>query len=71
MISKTIFFENSAISVDNEINYLYKVKQQALNKYDGHIIGITSFNKNHLIKHGVKKRHIVTEKSLQFLLPIF
>jgi FkbM family methyltransferase len=57
-----IFFENSAISVDNEINYLYKVKQSALNKYDEHIIGITSFNKNHLIKHGVKKRHIITEK---------
>ena len=57
-----IFFENSAISVDDEINYLYKVKESALNKYDEHIIGITSFNKNHLIKHGVKKRDIVTEK---------
>jgi FkbM family methyltransferase len=57
-----IFFENSAISVDNEIDYLYKAKESALNKYDEHIIGITSFNKNHLIKHGVKKRDIVTEK---------
>jgi len=57
-----IFFENSAISVDDEINYLYKVKESALNKYDEHIIGITSFNKSHLIKHGVKKRDIVIEK---------
>jgi FkbM family methyltransferase len=57
-----IFFENSAISVDDEINHLYKVKESALNKYDEHIIGITSFNKNHLIKHGVKKRDIVIEK---------
>ncbi|MDB3931990.1 FkbM family methyltransferase [Candidatus Pelagibacter sp.] len=59
---KNIFFENSAISVENEINYLYKVKESALNKYDEHIIGITSFNKSHLIKHGVKKRDIVIEK---------
>jgi len=57
-----IFFENSAISVDDEINYLYKVKESALNKYDEHIIGLTSFNKSHLIKHGVKKRDIVIEK---------
>ena len=57
-----IFFENSAISVDDEINYLYKVKESALNKYDEHIIGLTSFNKSHLIKHGVKKRDIITEK---------
>ena len=57
-----IFFENSAISVDDEINHLYKVKESALNKYDEHIIGITSFNKSHLIKHGVKKRDIVIEK---------
>lgn len=57
-----IFFENSAISVDDEINHLYKVKESALNKYDEHIIGLTSFNKSHLIKHGVKKRDIVIEK---------
>ena len=49
-------------SVDDEINYLYKVKESALNKYDEHIIGLTSFNKSHLIKHGVKKQDIVIER---------
>ena len=31
---------------------LYKVKQSNLNLYDEHVLGITSFNKEHLIKHG-------------------
>ena len=30
--------------------------------YSDHIPGITSFDKNHLIKHGVKKTHIVKER---------
>ncbi len=54
--------ENSAISVNNEINYLYKVNEKFLKFYDNHIPGITSFKKNHLIKHGVSKRHISREK---------
>ena len=57
-----IFFENSAISVNNEINFLFKVTEKKLNLYDEHIKGITSFDKSHLLKHGVSKFHIKKEK---------
>jgi len=56
-----VSFENSAISVNNEISHLYKVGPQYINYYSDHIPGITSFDKNHLIKHGVKNRHIIRE----------
>ena len=56
-----ILFENSAISVNNEIQKIYKVNTKYLNNYSDHIPGISSFDKEHLIKHGVKKRHIVSE----------
>ena len=59
---ENIFFENTAISVNNQINYLYKVKTDDLDKYDDHIKGISSYDFNHLIKHGVKKKHITKEK---------
>ena len=59
---KFVKLENSAISINNEINYLYKVNERFLNYYGKHVPGITSFNKNHLLKHGVKKKHIIKEK---------
>ena len=59
---KNIFFENLAISVKDQINYLYRVKTNDLEKYDEHIKGINSFDFNHLIKHGVKRKHITKEK---------
>src|SRR5210317_47699 len=59
---ENVFFENTAISVKNQINYLYKVKTDDLDKYDDHIKGISSYDFNHLIKHGVKKKHITKEK---------
>ena len=59
---ENIIFENSAISVNNEISELYKVKDNYLNIYDEHIKGITSFDISHLIKHDVKKGHITKEK---------
>ncbi len=59
---KDLFFENSAISVDNTLNKLFKVKETALDLYDDHVIGITSFDKNHLIKHGIKKKHIIDQR---------
>ena len=44
---KNIIFENLAISVNNEISYLYKVNPLKLKNYLGdHYIGITSFDKN-------------------------
>lgn len=58
---KNFIFENSAISVNNEINQLFKVKTSKLHLYDDHVVGITSFNYKHLIKHGVNKNHIETE----------
>ncbi len=60
---ENITFENSAISVNNEISYLYKVNPSKLKNYSGdHFIGITSFDKDHLIKHGVKNKDIIKEK---------
>ena len=58
-----IIFENLAISVNNYISYLYKVDPNKLKNYLGdHFIGITSFDKDHLVKHGVKIRDIIKEK---------
>ena len=59
---KNLIFENLAISVDNKITHLFKVKDDKLHIYDDHVIGITSFNFKHLIKHGVKKNHIIKEE---------
>ena len=56
-----IIFENSAISTNDEIQKLYKVASKYIKEYSDHIPGITSFNKKHLIKHGVKNKHITTE----------
>ena len=54
--------ENSAISDDNTINYLYKVDKKFLIFYGNHIPAISSFDKKHLIKHNVKSSHIKKEK---------
>ena len=59
---KNINFENSAISVNNEINFLFKVDDNKLSLYGDHIKGITSFNIRHLLKHGVSKPHIKKEQ---------
>jgi len=59
---KKIFFENSAISVNNEISFLYKVDEKKLQFYSEHVKGITSFSKKHLLKHGISKSHIKKEK---------
>ena len=54
--------ENSAISDDNTINYLYKVDKKFLIFYGNHIPAISSFDKKHLIKHNVKNSHIKKER---------
>lgn len=59
---KFVKLENVAITINNEINYLYKVEEKFLKYYDNHVPGITSFNKNHLLKHDVKEKHIIKEK---------
>ena len=50
--------ENCAISVNEKKNYIYTVGEKFLNMYGNHVPGINSFDKNHLISHGVKKKHI-------------
>ena len=57
-----VFFENSAISVNEDIKYLFKVSNKFLDKYGDHIPAISSFDKNHLLKHGVSKSHIIKER---------
>lgn len=59
---ENIIFENSSISVKDEISHLYKVNEKFINIYDDHVKGITSFNIDHLINHGVKKNHITRQK---------
>ena len=54
--------ENSALSVNNEIIFLYMVNPEYSNKYGTISSGISSFYKKHLIQHGIKKKHIVQEK---------
>ena len=46
----------------NNKSITYKVKTNYLYRYDEHIKGISSYDLNHLIKHGVKKKHITREK---------
>ena len=57
-----VIFENVAISVNNQISHLYKIDDSKEEKYKSeHFKGIMSFDKGHLIKHGVKKKDIVKE----------
>ncbi len=57
---ENIYFEKSAITASNN-NKIYTVDEKYLEKYDEHIQGISSFKKNHLIKHGVKPKHIISQ----------
>ena len=59
---ENIYFDNSIISVNNEVSHLYKVNEKSLNLYSEHIKGISSFDPEHLIKHDVKKKDIVKQK---------
>jgi FkbM family methyltransferase len=54
--------ENSALSVNNDISFLYKVNPEYFKIYGTISRGISSFDKSHLIKHGIKAKHIVKEK---------
>ena len=54
--------ENLAISNDEEEKSIYIVKDNFIKNYGDHINGINSFNKSHLIKHGVNKGHIESIK---------
>jgi FkbM family methyltransferase len=54
--------ENSALSINAEILFLYKVDPKYFNKYGSVAHGISSFYEEHLIKHGIKKKHIIREK---------
>lgn len=59
---KNIIFENLCISTTEKIFNLYRVNSSKIELYDEHVKGLSSFNKKHLIKHGVKNKHIIKEK---------
>ena len=59
---ENVYFENSAITVGTKEKEIFMVNKKNLNDYDEHIKGISSFDKNHLIKHGVKPNHILKKK---------
>jgi len=57
-----VILENSALSINDEILFLYKVNPNYINNYGSHIPAIPSFYKKHLLNHGVKEKHIIKEK---------
>ena len=59
---ENVYFENSAITVGTKKKEIFVVNNKNINDYDEHIKGISSFDKNHLIKHGVKSNHIFKKK---------
>ena len=59
---ENVYFENSAITVGAKEKEIFAVNNNNLKDYDEHIKGINSFDKNHLIKHGVKSNHIIKKK---------
>ena len=59
---ENVRLENSALSTKNEILFLYKVDPEYSNKYGTISSGISSLYKQHLIKHGIKEKHIIQEK---------
>ena len=58
-----VLFQNSAIITNKKDQFLFTVDQKYINLYDNHIPGISSFEIKHLIKHGVKKKHIIKKKN--------
>ena len=59
---ENITLENLAISVNGQISHLYKIDPTKEKRYPSdHFKGIMSFDKGHLIKHGVKKNDITHE----------
>jgi len=54
--------ENFAISSNKKKKLIYVVSDKYINEYGNHIPGINSFNINHLISHGVKKKHIESKE---------
>jgi len=59
---ENVKFENSALSINNEILFLYRVSPKDFDKYGILHTGLSSFYKEHLIKHGIQKKHIIQEK---------
>ena len=63
-----VSFENSAIdSVDGKRN-IFQVGKEFIKLYGNHIPYLTSFNEQHLTKHGVRRRHI-TKTEINILSP--
>ena len=62
---ENVKLENSALSINNEIHFLYKVNPEYFSKYGTLTDVISSFYEDHLIKHGINKKHIIKEKVSQ------
>ena len=62
---ENVKLENSALSINNEIHFLYKVNPEYFSKYGTLTDAISSFYEDHLIKHGINKKHIIKEKVSQ------
>ncbi len=62
---ENVKLENSALSINNEIHFLYKVNPEYFSKYGTLTDVISSFYEDHLIKHGINKKHIIKEKVTQ------
>jgi len=58
---ENVILENSALSVNNEILFMYKVNPCYYHKYGEFIKAIPSFDRKHLTKHGVRSGHIIKE----------
>lgn len=57
-----ISLENSAITLKNSDNKMFQLNPKYTKKYSDHVPGISSLSKKHLIKHGVKRQHIMSKK---------
>ena len=53
-----IKLENVAIFEEEEKKYLFSVKKEFREIYGNHAKAISSFTSSHLLKHGIKKKHI-------------
>ena len=53
------------MSINIEIHFLYKVNPEYFSKYGTLTDVISSFYEDHLIKHGINKKHIIKEKVSQ------
>ena len=55
-----LIFVNKALDKENKIKKLYQVEKKFIDIYHKNIDVLSSFNKDHLVKWGVKSNHIIS-----------